>query len=236
MNENKEELFESIYNECVTASGASGIASTAPQHVVSVSDLKFGNVATKGGKFVKDGKEASFENDTMKVHKKSKKKNDALSGTGIVYAKDSGVKSFKETIESLDLDNLDDVIDTPAESTQGVLVTEPEEVKIMVTNPDDKVSSDVISDECSCTDKDDSCEKECIEHPCDCENDDINEFWVETFTADEPINHICTCGKNGECGCCKDESSIVHDGTEPKEHNCGNTMTVEDFFNSLMEG
>lgn len=88
--ENKEELFNRIYEECVCASGASGISSMAPQRMVACVDQKVGDVSRftseVGGKKVQSEKDVLFQNDTMKVHKKKGKKGDAITGTGIVYA------------------------------------------------------------------------------------------------------------------------------------------------------
>lgn len=96
-----------ISEECVCASGASGISNMTPQHMVATVDTRAGVLSTggKGGKFV-EPKDAAFENDSMMVHKKSNKKADAITGTGVVYAKDSKsfLKSLKEKLDSYDWD------------------------------------------------------------------------------------------------------------------------------------
>lgn len=88
--DNKEELFNRIYEECVCASGASGISNMAPQRMVACIDQKVGDVSRftggVGGKNVQSDKDVLFQNDTMKVHKKKGKKGDAITGTGVVYA------------------------------------------------------------------------------------------------------------------------------------------------------
>ena len=88
--ENKEELFNRIYEECVCASGASGISSMAPQRMVACVDQRVGDVSRftseVGGKKVQSEKDVLFQNDIMKVHKKKGKKGDAIIGTGVVYA------------------------------------------------------------------------------------------------------------------------------------------------------
>lgn len=92
-----DEEFEQIFNECVTAGGMGGcINNFVPQNVLAVTDTKMGAISpgvTKG-KILKSGENPDFENDSMKVHKKGKKKGDAITGTGIVYAKDG---KFKES-------------------------------------------------------------------------------------------------------------------------------------------
>lgn len=106
--ENKEEIFNKIYEECVCASGASGISGMAPQHMTAVVDTKAGDVSRftggNGGKKVKSEKEVLFNNDTMKVHKKKNKKGDAITGTGVVYANGKLMEAMDKILESFDED------------------------------------------------------------------------------------------------------------------------------------
>ena len=103
MNFNEED-FAQLYEECVTAGGMGGcINNFVPQNVLTVTDTKLGAIApgSARGKFVKDVKDCDFENDTMKVYKKSTGKGDAITGTGIVYAKG---KKMSESVEADDED------------------------------------------------------------------------------------------------------------------------------------
>ena len=102
-----EEDFAQLYEECVTAGGMGGcINNFVPQNVLTVTDTKLGAIApgSARGKFVKDAKDCDFENDTMKVHKKKAGKGDAITGTGIVYAKG---KKMSESVEADDEDKED---------------------------------------------------------------------------------------------------------------------------------
>ena len=104
--DSKEELFNRIYEECVCASGASGISSMAPQHMTAVVDTKAGDVSRftggNGGRKVKTEKEVLFTNDTMKVHKKRTKKGDAVTGTGVVYANGKLMEAMDKILESFE--------------------------------------------------------------------------------------------------------------------------------------
>lgn len=104
--DSKEELFNRIYEECVCASGASGISSMAPQHMMACVDQKAGDVSRftggNGGRKVKTEKEVLFTNDTMKVHKKRTKKGDAVTGTGVVYANGKLMEAMDNILESFE--------------------------------------------------------------------------------------------------------------------------------------
>lgn len=104
--ENKEELFNRIYEECVCAGGASGISGMTPQHMTAVVDAKAGDVSRftggNGGRKVKTDKEVLFTNDTMKVHKKRTKKGDAVTGTGVVYANGKLMEAMDKILESFE--------------------------------------------------------------------------------------------------------------------------------------
>lgn len=104
--ENKEELFDRIYEECVCAGGASGISGMTPQHMTAVVDTKVGDVSRftggNGGRKVKTDKEVLFTNDTMKVHKKRTKKGDAVTGTGVVYANGKLMEAMDKILESFE--------------------------------------------------------------------------------------------------------------------------------------
>ena len=104
--DSKEELFNRIYEECVCASGASGISSMAPQHMMACVDQKAGDVSRftggNGGRKVKTDKEVLFTNDTMKVHKKRTKKGDAVTGTGVVYANGKLMEAMDKILESFE--------------------------------------------------------------------------------------------------------------------------------------
>lgn len=104
--DSKEELFNRIYEECVCASGASGISGMTPQHMTAVVDTKAGDVSRftggNGGRKVKTEKEVLFTNDTMKVHKKRTKKGDAVTGTGVVYANGKLMEAMDNILESFE--------------------------------------------------------------------------------------------------------------------------------------
>ena len=104
--DSKEELFNRIYEECVCASGASGISSMAPQHMMACVDTKAGDVSRftggNGGRKVKTDKEVLFTNDTMKVHRKRTKKGDAVTGTGVVYANGKLMEAMDNILESFE--------------------------------------------------------------------------------------------------------------------------------------
>lgn len=111
MIENKEEFFSRIYEECVCASGASGISSTTPQHMMACVDQKVGDVSRftggNGGKKLQSEKDVLFQNDTMKVHKKKGKKGDAITGTGVVYANGKFMEALKEALDNFDWDKME---------------------------------------------------------------------------------------------------------------------------------
>ena len=104
--DSKEELFNRIYEECVCASGASGISSMAPQHMMACVDQKAGDVSRftggNGGRKVKTDKEVLFTTDTMKVHRKRTKKGDAVTGTGVVYANGKLMEAMDKILESFE--------------------------------------------------------------------------------------------------------------------------------------
>ena len=111
MTENKEELFNRIYEECVCASGASGIANTTPQHMMGCVDQKAGDVSRftggNGSKPFNTEVGLNFTNDTMKVHKKKGKKGDAITGTGVVYANGKYMEALKEALDNFDWDKME---------------------------------------------------------------------------------------------------------------------------------
>ena len=111
MIENKEEFFNRIYEECVCASGASGISSMTPQHMMACVDQKAGDVSRftggNGGKKLQSDKGVLFQNDTMKVHKKKGKKGDAITGTGVVYANGKFMEALKEALDNFDWDKME---------------------------------------------------------------------------------------------------------------------------------
>lgn len=104
--DSKEELFNRIYEECVCASGASGISSMAPQHMMACVDQKAGDVSRftggNGGKKLHSEKDVLFQNDTMKVHKRKGKKGDAITGTGVVYANGKFMEALKDALDNFD--------------------------------------------------------------------------------------------------------------------------------------
>ena len=109
--ENKEEFFNRIYEECVCASGASGISDMTPQHMMACVDQKVGDVSRftggNGGKKLQSEKDVLFQNDTMKVHKKKGKKGDAITGTGVVYANGKFMEALKEALDNFDWDKME---------------------------------------------------------------------------------------------------------------------------------
>ena len=109
--DNKEELFNRIYEECVCASGASGISSMAPQHMMACVDQKAGDVSRftggNGGKKLQSEKDVLFQNDTMKVHKRKGKKGDAITGTGVVYANGKFMEALKEALDNFDWEKME---------------------------------------------------------------------------------------------------------------------------------
>ena len=109
--ENKEEFFNRIYEECVCASGASGISGMTPQHMMACVDQKAGDVSRftggNGGKKLQSDKGVLFQNDTMKVHKKKGKKGDAITGTGVVYANGKFMEALKEALDNFDWDKME---------------------------------------------------------------------------------------------------------------------------------
>jgi hypothetical protein len=111
MMENKEEFFNRIYEECVCASGASGISDMTPQHMMACVDQKVGDVSRftggNGGKKLQSEKDVLFQNDTMKVHKKKGKKGDAITGTGVVYANGKFMEALKEALDNFDWDKME---------------------------------------------------------------------------------------------------------------------------------
>ena len=109
--ENKEEFFNRIYEECVCASGASGISDMTPQHMMACVDQKVGDVSRftggNGGKKLQSEKDVLFQNDTMKVHKKKGKKGDAITGTGVVYANGKFMEALKEALDNFDWEKME---------------------------------------------------------------------------------------------------------------------------------
>ena len=109
--ENKEDFFNRIYEECVCASGASGISGMTPQHMMACVDQKAGDVSRftggNGGKILQSSKDVLFQNDTMKVHKKKGKKGDAITGTGVVYANGKFMEALKEALDNFDWDKME---------------------------------------------------------------------------------------------------------------------------------
>ena len=111
MIENKEEFFNRIYEECVCASGASGISDMTPQHMMACVDQKVGDVSRftggNGGKKLQSEKDVLFQNDTMKAHKKKGKKGDAITGTGVVYANGKFMEALKEALDNFDWEKME---------------------------------------------------------------------------------------------------------------------------------
>ena len=111
MTENEEEFFNRIYEECVCASGASGIANTTPQHMMGCVDQKAGDVSRftggNGSKPFNTEVGLDFTNDTMKVHKKKGKKGDAITGTGVVYANGKYMEALKEALDNFDWNKME---------------------------------------------------------------------------------------------------------------------------------
>jgi hypothetical protein len=109
--ENIDEMFNRIYEECVCASGASGIANTTPQHMIGCVDQKAGDVSRftggNGSKPFNTEVGLNFTNDTMKVHKKKGKKGDAITGTGVVYANGKYMEALKEALDNFDWDKME---------------------------------------------------------------------------------------------------------------------------------
>lgn len=108
MDESLNKTFQEVYDESVCAAGASGISNMAPQHMTACVDQKVGNISRftggNGGKIVKSTNDIIFDNDSMKAHKKSSKKGDAITGTGIVYANGKFMEAFNKFLESYDWD------------------------------------------------------------------------------------------------------------------------------------